>query len=164
MPTRQYTARHEPPRLIDRYLSHVWQANFAILTAIAGALLITDAVIDQWSVSPSVGALPPWLAASLGVLQLTGGAMCAWAILPPRQWASTTWRMTETGWLLASPGWITYALMVIAAFPGSVLAWAASLTIGFSGLLQVGITRIVETTTREVGGGEAGGTAEDDRI
>ena len=148
MPDRTYQSRHEPPWLIDRWMAHPGMATIAVWSIIAGAALLTSALVPAIIVSQAVDQFPRWLSLALSATVGSGGILATVGLLRPLRRLDTSWIIERAGWWLAGAGWASYGVAVLAEYPSSILAWGTSLSITLAAGSRLVALHSIERETR----------------
>lgn len=118
MPTRLHRARHEPPNVLDRALSHPWE-----LTIVGGAWTTFGAMLCATWMLPGEGpsgvmrTVGPLTAGLLSIMLLLGGLCMIVAVLWPGK-DSTAWGFEFVGLPFGAGAWFVYG--IAAAMNGGI--------------------------------------------
>lgn len=142
-----YTPTNEPPRWIERILSHP-EVALAVLSVLQGAQIMVDPLVPGYRPSPALGEVPLALATYLALVLAIGGVLAAVGVLNGWDNRSRAWRVERSGWTLLAVGWASYGAVVINAYPGSSVAWAMAVGLVIVSLVRLLALHLMERAAR----------------
>ena len=150
MPDRAYSARHEPPSILDHVLAHPGLVACAVWWVIMGIICCTVALDDATMITtrPLID-FEDAEALGLGRGIGRGGSGTLWATLTTRDELRIRWRVQQWSLLLSGCAWALYTATSVWWGPWSLVAWghgACMTTVAVLGWLS---SRATETATRE---------------
>ena len=141
MPDRLYVAQHHPPRLSDRLAAHWLTLSASALGINRGLATLLDPLIPV--TRPAIMGLPLWLAATLALLLVAGGASVIYATLRRFPTVNQWWAWMIWGLSLSWLGWLGYLLVSLSRRPENVATWTTAgwLFVGYAGAWVVLLMR-----------------------
>lgn len=149
MPTSSYSTLNEPPRFIDRILTHPYENTLLILFLAFGVSIFGQTAGDQIVVSPAVHQLlPDVLATFMAVLSLVGVALAFVGLHWRGDTISKGWAYERLGLSFVAAAGVAYAISVGYIFPASLMSWGFPLVVAFASALRIGALVAMERRTR----------------
>lgn len=147
MPLHGYTTDRRPPTNADHLLAHPYSILISGYQVAAGSATMASTL---WSLklSLSLQRLPEPLLVVVGALLVVGGLCVIRGLLDDHDNLMVGWRTERTGLILSATAWGAYGLTMLAAFPGSVLAWSFALVIATAHLIRLRATQLEERRVR----------------
>lgn len=150
MPRHAYTARREPPSLLDKLLFHPFELSFGLLWLIVGVLLILDIFVPGFTLSLSMDNPPAWAAAGIALCFVFAAVSIGRGLLYDSPELDRDWLAERVGLVAGSVGLLGYTIAVVFTFPHSTLSWIIPLSMTMPCGLRIWATIREERYRREV--------------
>ena len=122
-----YVPEHDPPLTVERFLATPGLALLAFWTVLVAFQVALDPFSPRVLFSLALGELEPRTAILLGVSMLAGGVGALVGMLNSWDNRTRAWALERGAWVLVIAGWLSYAIIVGRAFPGSTISWGSPL-------------------------------------
>ena len=122
-----YTPQHDPPLAVERFLSTPGVALMAVWTVLVAFQVALDPFSPGVLFSLALGELEPRTAILLGAFMLVGGVGTLIGMLNSWNNRTRAWALERAALVLVIAGWLSYAIIVGRAFPGSTISWGSPL-------------------------------------
>lgn len=130
-------------------MAHPAAAGMALAWSLLGVLVVIGEALPVDAPSPTLDRLPAGLVIALGILIAGGGAGLGWGITTRHGRLDRVWDVQVLGLSAGIAGWASYAVAVLATYPGSTIVWLLGLSQVLTAVLVLLSVRGIERSVRQ---------------